>query len=172
MILTVEIEFTITKETDTIFELALLLSGEEKNDVIERLIHSYAKKVLLGKVEAQSNNNSVRENEQSSPSSRSKAYRRFEGWAKKTNQINHQVLKAFFLCEKDGTANRNVMREKFMELNPDKASYLFDGNLNSMATEAGNSHGRAFVFQGENVTLAEDIRKLAAEHRGDFLSSK
>ena len=106
---------------------------------------------------------------QKSPEQRSKAYNRFSGWAKKPHQINHQVLKAFFICESGGVANRNAMRNEFVKLNPDKSSYLFDNNLNSLATESGNSHGQAFVFNGDEVYLAEDIKALAENYRECFV---
>lgn len=166
----VKVDFEISNQMNDVFNLAVSISGEKKNEVIERLISTYATEVLQKEIITKNSQNFGENREPLKQSMiKSKAYNRFEGWAKRSHQINHQILKAFFRCERNGVADRNDMRNEFNRLNPDKSSYIFEINLNSMATESGNSHGLAFVLRGDSVSLSDEIKVLSEKYRKDFL---
>ena len=100
----------------------------------------------------------------------SKALAKIPIWAtRRRGQIGAQIVKAFFLCEKNGVANRNDMRDAFLRNNPDKTAWSFDNNFASMCTEKGNSHGRFFVLSGSNVYPDSNVKEVLYLYRDEFL---
>ena len=173
---TTEITFIVSKKTKQAFELALCFSDKDKNEVFELLVKEYAAKVLK-EYGAEScepplesdfvvDSKNVNEN-------KSKALAKIPVWAtNRKGQIGAQIVKAFFLCESNGVASRNAMREAFLKNNPDKNAWSFDGNFASMCTEKGNSHGLFFVVSGDNVRASENIENTLFSYRNEFLEDK
>ncbi len=164
------IEINISEELVNTFDLALRISSEDKDEVFKRLINQYIVDVFRQTANKQSTMNGqniisvIKPNEL-----HSKAYNRFPGWARKPHQTNHQIIKAFFICEKNGIASRKEMCKVFIHNNPQRASYFFENNLNSMATDAGNSHGKCFDIIRDNIKLTVEIAFLASEYRDCFV---
>ena len=173
---TTEITFIVSKKTKSAFELALYFSDKDKNEVFELLVKEYAAKVLK-EYGAEScepplesdfvvDSKNVNEN-------KSKALAKIPVWAtNRKGQIGAQIVKAFFLCESNGVASRNAMREVFLKNNPDKTAWSFDGNLASMCTEKGNSHGLFFVVSGDNVCASGNIENTLFSYRDEFLEKQ
>ncbi|MDL2227009.1 hypothetical protein LJB86_05065 [Deltaproteobacteria bacterium OttesenSCG-928-M10] len=159
-------EIDVTQELLNTLDLALRITGDDKNEVFKRLIHQYAAEVLR-----QITPQTMPEYGQATPSIldapkfHSKAYKRFPNWANKPHQTNHQIVKAFFACESNDVASRGEMRKVFMKNNPERASYFFENNLNSMATDMGNSHGKCFDIIGDAVRFTAEIYPLAQQYK-------
>ena len=173
---TTEITFIVSQKTKQAFELALCFSDKDKNEVFESLVKEYAAKVLKEygaepcesplESEFVADSKNVSEN-------KSKALAKIPVWAtSRKRQIGAQIVKAFFLCESNGVASRNAMREMFLKNNPDKTAGSFDGNFVSMCTEKGNSHGLFFVVSGDNVCATGNIEHTLFSYRDEFLEEK
>ena len=160
------LEINITDELLNAFTLALQVSSEEKDTVLENLIHQY---ILDSLYQASLKTTPKAQAKTTLPTYHSKAYNRFEGWSMKPQQTNHKIITAFFACEHAGVASRQEMRDVFVKRNPEKAPYFFENNLNSMATDAGNSHGKCFDISGDTVRFTDEIRPLAEKYRERFL---
>ena len=170
---TTEITFIVSEKTKRAFELALYFSDKDKNEVFESLVKEYAAKVLkeydtepcVHPLETNFIDNSKNLKETTS-----KALTKIPVWAtSRKGQIGAQIVKAFFLCETNGVANRDVMREIFLKNNPDRTAWSFDNNFASMCTEKGNSHGLFFVLSGTQIRPAESIKETLYQYREEFL---
>ncbi len=168
-----EIIFNVSEKTKQAFELALFISGKDKNEVFEffakdfavRVLQEYRAELCEPPIETDfiDNGNDLNHYQ-------SKAISKIPVWAtRRKGQIGAQIVKAFFLCENNGVANRNTMREAFLINNPDKTAWSFDNNFASMCTEKGNSHGLFFVLSGTQIRPAESIKETLYQYRNEFL---
>ena len=171
-----EISFCVSEETKQAFELSLFISNKSKDEVFESLVRDFAATVLrqyraepcAPPLEAD-----FVENCKPSKEDKSKALAKIPIWAtSRKGQIGAQIVKAFFVCEIDGVASRDSMRNVFLQNNPDKNPWSFDNNLASMCTEKGNSHGLFFVISGDNVLPDETIKDELYLYRDDFLETR
>lgn len=170
---TTEITFIVSEKTKRAFELALYFSDKDKNEIFENLVREYVARVLR-EYGAESCEPPLESDFIGEPKNvkecKSKALAKIPIWAtSRKGQIGAQIVKAFFLCECNGVANRNEMRETFLKNNPDKTAWSFDNNFASMCTEKGNSHGLFFVLSGMQIRSAENIKETLYQYRDDFL---
>ena len=161
-------EINITQELSETLDLALRIAGDNKNEVFTRLINQYVTEVLQ-KITQHAIPRDRQPTMLEVPKLPSKAYKRFPGWARKPHQINHQIVKAFFACAAKGSASRSMMCNVFMRNNPESAPYFFENNLNSMATDMGNSHGKCFDIIGDTVKFTNEISPLAEQYKNHFI---
>ncbi len=159
------IDFENDSKLQELFNLALKLSDEDAGDVLSRLIRSYVEEVMRKQLIVTSTATKV----SSTVPENSKALNKLPKIADRKHQINHKILRAFFLCEVDGLASRTKMAQVFLSENPDKPAFSFENNLNSMNTEAGNSHGKFFDVNGDVVSLAGEVDGMAKTYRHCFL---
>lgn len=160
----------ISDESLSKLVLALKISGESisESQMVEQLIDNYAISVLQKSIFA-NRVNQVEGSETFLPEQSSKVVSRIEKWANSPKQINHQILKVFFKKQVDGIAKKSDMKSELSALNPKLTSWSFDSNLSSMATEKGNSHGKAFELDGEYVRLADNVKDIIEEYRDEFM---
>jgi hypothetical protein len=80
-----------------------------------------------------------------------KKLHRIKLWASRPHQHNHHIIRAFL----DTAGDRySVLYLEFKE-HAEKEFGLghFDGHLNSMMTDGGNSHGKVFYREGDRVSV-------------------
>ena len=159
--------FNVDEKIFNMFELALSISSEDKDNVFEKLAKGYAASVLQN---MQNNTVAYKEVQANEVVPQTKAEKKVPLWARKTTQISHQIIKAFFNCEREGIASRAEMKIKFQECNIDKTSDQFENNLNSMGTDKGNSHGHIFDFYGDEVVVAKNAKEVLYKYKKDFLT--
>lgn len=170
---TAEITFIVSEKTKKAFELALYFSDKDKNEVFELLVKDYVTKVLkeygAEPADIPSESDFV-DKVHKRKEIKSKALAKIPLWAtSRKGQIGAQIVKAFFLSERNGVANRDTMRAIFLKNNPDKTAWSFDNNFASMCTEKGNSHGLFFVLFGTEIRPAESIREVLYQYKEEFL---
>lgn len=81
---------------------------------------------------------------------------RIEKWADNPENINHRIVKAYLLLlDKQSVITKNDLRDlcSDQESNLDLFVDKFDKNFNSMKTDAGNSHGKVFLEDGDSVLV-------------------
>ncbi len=159
------IKFNVNENTMKMFELALSISNENPDNVFEKLAKEYAGSVLQN---MQNDTVAYTQVQANQVVPQTKAEKKIPLWARRTTQISHQIISAFFSCESDGVANRNEMKNKFRERNDDKTSDQFENNLNSMGTDKGNSHGHIFDFYGDEVVVTENAKTILYKYREMF----
>jgi hypothetical protein len=77
-------------------------------------------------------------------------------WAQKPRQINHRIVCVFRRLEQHGPVELSTLRRYCTE---DLRISRFDGNYNSMKTDAGNSHGKVFFDDGSIVKMYDQVRR-------------
>ena len=99
-----------------------------------------------------------------------KALRRIPKWAERKEQINHQIIKAYFMCEEDFVSSRSKMKEVFLKNVKNATSWQFETNLNSMSTDKGNSHGEVFDCYKDMVQIKATLRVLLESYKEKFIN--
>ena len=168
--------FTVSKKVADMFSLATALMDKDENEVFEELAKRYATEVL------QRMNAEPCEPPKESdfitlpPTSYSaynepscKAEKKVPLWARRLNQINAQIIRAYFYTEQNGIASRRKMREFFLQANPDKSIAQFECNLSSMCTDKSNAHGHIFDCYGDEVHIASVAQNVLLAHKQMFI---
>ena len=81
---------------------------------------------------------------------------RIELWAKRPNQYNHKIVRAFLSLERNGRVEYSAFKRYCAE---NLKVPGFDGHYASMKTYAGNSHGKVFYNEGSQVRMWDRVRK-------------
>lgn len=152
----------ISPELERKFRAALLLdSNQSPDNVVTLLIQKYITDVLTKEIKTTTPDLSDSNTSQTTY----KAIDRINRVAQNPHQINHQILKAFFLMEDNGIASKAKMEKYFLEnkTNPSWNSWKFENNFAQMLSDDGNSHGHYFDCCNDIVKLfpkvENDIRK-------------
>lgn len=156
------------------FRMALNFTQDQEQAVIQQFLLQYIQQAFTQELTSLSHyvpSVPVHSPSVPAPSTSSvdcaKALRRLPAWAKRPHQINHQVIRAFFACERDGVASREQMRRFFIQ-NTSRTQVQFDYNFTNMCTESGNSHGKVFDAVDDRVTLAAPVEALARQLQAQF----
>jgi hypothetical protein len=172
----ISLTFTVSKKVADMFSLATALTEKGENEVFEELVRRYATETLqkmnTETCEPPEENNFV--------ASASTSYTRYYApiykaekkvplWARRLNQINAQIIRAYFYTEQNGIASRRKMREFFLQANPDKSLAQFECNLSSMCTDKSNAHGHIFDCYGDEVHIAGVAQNVLLAHKQMFI---
>ena len=168
--------FTISDKIADMFLLAVSITGEDADEAFEKVAKQYATETL------QRMNAEISEPPQESdfvaskPTSymsyyapTCKAEKKVPLWARRLNQINAQIIRAYFCAEQNGIASRRKMREFFLQANPDKSVAQFECNLSSMCTDKSNAHGHVFDCYGDEVHIANVAQNVLLAHKQMFI---
>ena len=158
--------FTVSKKVADMFSLATSLTEKDENEVFEELVKRYAMETL------QRMNAELCDPPKESdfmPSPTCKAEKKIPLWARKLNQINAQIIRAYFYTEQNGIASRRKMREFFLQANPDKSIAQFECNLSSMCTDKSKAHGHIFDCYSDEVHIASVAYNVLLAHKQMFM---
>ena len=168
--------FTVSKKVADIFSLATALMEKDENEVFEELARRYATEALqrmnaepseAPKESAFITPTPVNYSTYNEPTC--KAEKKVPLWARRLNQINAQIIRAYFYTEQNGIASRRKMREFFLQANPDKSLAQFECNLSSMCTDKSNAHGHIFDCYGDEVHIANVAHNVLLAHKQMFI---
>ena len=168
--------FTVSQKVADMFSLATTLMDKDKNEVFEELARRYATETLQ-KMNAESCE-PPQESDFIAPTPTNynsyyaptcKAEKKVPLWARRLNQINAQIIRAYFYAEQNGIASRRKMREFFLQANPDKSIAQFECNLSSMCTDKSNAHGHIFDCYGDEVHIASVAQNVLLAHKQMFM---
>lgn len=168
--------FTVPKKVADMFSLATALMDKDENEVFEELAKRYTTEVLqrmnAEPCEPPKGNDFIT----LPPTSYStynelscKAEKKIPLWARRLNQINAQIIRAYFYTEQNGIASRRKMREFFLQTNSDKSIAQFECNLSSMCTDKSNAHGHIFDCYGDEVHIANVAQNVLLAHKQMFI---
>ena len=165
--------FTVSKKVADMFSLATALTEKDENEVFEELVRRYATETLqrmnAEPCEPPQESDFVAPKSMSYYEPTCKAEKKVPLWARRLNQINAQIIRAYFYTEQGGIASRRKMREFFMQANPDKSIAQFECNLSSMCTDKSNAHGHIFDCYGDEVHIANVAYNVLLAHKQMFM---
>lgn len=164
--------FTVSGKIANMFLLAVSISEESPDDVFETLAKQYATETLqrmnAEPCELPQESDFVAPKPMSYYEPTCKAEKKVPLWARRLNQINAQIIRAYFYTEQGGIASRRKMREFFLQANPDKSIAQFECNLSSMCTDKSNAHGHIFDCYGDEVHIANVAYNVLLAHKQMF----
>lgn len=161
-----EFNITITEDLYRRFAAACILSGQDQQGVICEKIEEFITFTFSSEL---SGLTTPLQSFSKTPMVQSKVLTRIPLWAKRPEQHNHKILRAFFVVERDGMTTKDRMKDFFVENNYGTA-WQFDNNFNSMRTNEGNSHGQVFACVNDLVTLSEEASSIAYKYREYFIA--
>ena len=165
--------FTVSEKIANMFLLAVSISEKSPDDVFETLAKQYATETLqrmnAEPCEPPQENDFIAPKPMSYYEPTCKAEKKVPLWARRLNQINAQIIRAYFSTEQNGIASRRKMREFFLQANPDKSIAQFECNLSSMCTDKSNAHGHIFDCYGDEVHIAKVAYNVLLAHKQMFM---
>ncbi|MBQ8617257.1 MAG: hypothetical protein IJ418_07045 [Clostridia bacterium] len=151
------------------FTIALNLSGEDADAVIEELMRGYIVRTFS---ETANFYTPLAESTKEEGMYHGKANQRIPAWAQKPNQYNHKIIRAFFAASNGGTTALLSEMEKLCSDSSVPELYVptFRNNYAQMKIDGPKSHGRVFEDDGHMVTIWPDVQATLMKYRSFFES--
>ena len=153
------------------FALAVQLSNEDENEVLERLLSEYASSTFAKAAKSLGVKKDTAPTEYIDNIDFGKAIRKIPSWAYKPAQNNHRLIKAFLLIQEEQgkvPLAELVLRCTDKDNYPDTYVTDFKGNFAQMKTDAGNSHGKVFVVVNDEVQIWSEVEAVLNEYAERF----
>lgn len=100
-----------------------------------------------------------------------KANRRIKKWSECKHQINHKIVRSYFICvENEGFATIESMKKICGNIK-DESLYVknFNNNYSNMKTDAAHSHGKVFEDDGYRVWIWDVVEPTLLKYKNKFL---
>lgn len=170
------LNFKVNGDVAEKFELALLLNKEDSNKVVTRMMKQYIADSFSRASKRFTEPPTVGSSYLSEEDSYyAKANRKIPTWARKPQQNNHRIVRAFFEIEEQmGMVTVDALSERCSSPSdyPDTYTTDFKGNFAQMKTDASNSHGKVFVVDNDVVEIWNEVIEILLEYKdyftGDF----
>lgn len=149
------------------FMLAVQLGNESENEVVERLLSDYASDTFSKAAKSLVVKKEPIQMEYMDNIDFGKAIRKIPTWAFKPKQNNHRLIKAFLLIQEEQgkvPLEELIIRCTDKENYPDTFVTDFKGNFAQMKTDAGNSHGKVFVVENDEVRIWSEVETVLNEY--------
>ena len=165
----------IDPEVSEKFTLALMLNKEDADAILEKLMSQYISESFSKASKAFS---PIEEKKKVSPYASNedfgKANRKIPGWARKPQQNNHRIIKAFFeLMEESGAVTVDELNERCSNADEYPETFVtdFKGNFAQMKTDFSNSHGKVFITNGDDVEIWDEIKDVLMANKKYFVGN-
>lgn len=169
---TMEVKILMEENLYKSLQMALQINNETLEAVADSIFRNYISKTFSKAATAIESGN-AKNQVQNEDINYGKAMYRIPKWAKKHNQINHKIIKAFLkLAQNGAVAYEDLLRECS---NPDSDVYVptFSSNFAQMKFDGDKSHGKVFVVDNSNiVTIWEYVEDTILQYKEDFLGIK
>jgi hypothetical protein len=157
-----KIELLIDEDVLSKFDVALKLSKEDINTVVENMMKDYIISVFskeIGVTEQQSNSSTTEE---------SKLLSKVRRWAR-NYCVPHDIIKAFLLTydETLGGANKNAMFEVYLSMGG--VEKKLNNNYPQMKSNGANAHGKVFYDDRITVFLEDEVKEEVMKLKDQFL---
>ena len=166
-----EVSHMVDQDVYDKFCMALKLSNEEENAVIEKGMRSYIARIF-DRVSHEYNTSGVNKTSMETGTDYyGKAIQRIPVWALKPNQYNHKIIRAFFEAEDaDGEVHLSTM-EKLCSDKERSELYVptFRNNYAQMKIDGPKSHGKVFEDDGDRVWIWKEVEEVLRSHKNSFL---
>lgn len=187
-----ELIFNLPDELANKFELAVQLTGDNRDALAEEFVRNYLAKALQSAanefrtpepqktqqrtqnapppVQQQADNQS--EPQQDTWQEWGKANKRIPRWARNPQQNNHKILRAFLELKQElGNVTIEALRRRCSDPTGHPNTYVphFDNNFSQMKFDNGNSHGKVFEEHDGYITIWDRISDTLQRYRDYFL---
>lgn len=166
---------SITVDSDTLdkFDIALKLTGEAREKVIEACIRKYIAQ-SFSSIAVNYENDAIGEySGHHDNANYGKALRRIPKWASKPNQINYKIVRAFLQLSHESqcvTYDSMLRRCSDKAQHPDVFAPTFATNFAQMKFDGDKSHGRVFDVDANGiVTIWPFVQEAVFTYQSDFL---
>jgi hypothetical protein len=165
----------IDPEVSEKFVLALMLNKEDADSVVEKMMSQYISESFsrVSKAFSSTEEKQIISSYDSNEDF-GKANRRIPSWARKPQQNNHRIIKAFLeLFEEFGSVTVEELSERCSNADeyPELFVSDFKGNFAQMKTDAGKSHGKVFITNGDDVEIWDDVKDVLIANKNSFLGN-
>ncbi len=191
-----EIQFQIPEQLADKFELAVQLTGDDRNQIAEAFIREYLGKALRSAAEEFPENGTEKSKKTSEPvppprpepvrgvpnherpprpdlfEEFGKANHRIPRWAKKPQQNNHKILRAFLELQREmKQVTIDALRRRCSDPAGHPETYVphFDNNFAQMKFDNGHSHGKVFEEKDGIIGIWDHIGDTLQRYRDYFL---
>lgn len=157
----------INEELSNRFDIALKLTGEDKNLVMEGLIKSYVIQCFSKTASAYESELQYEGNK-----NRKKALHKIPKWASKPMVIPSKIIRAYLQLEEElgsVTYTELMLRCSDKEKHPDEFVATFANNFAQMKFDDEKSHGKVFeVTSNQKITLWKEIQEVIIMNKEKF----
>ena len=166
-----EVTVVVDKDVYDKFCIALQLSNEDENVVVENAMRSYITRTFDKISQEYSPSGTYKSEADSDRDYYGKAIQRIPVWALKPNQYNHKIIRAFFEAEKaTGEEHLSTMERLCSDKNHSELYVpTFKNNYSQMKLDGPKSHGKVFEDDGDRVWIWEEVEEVLRRHKGSFL---
>ena len=169
------ISVSVDDETYEKFQIAICLTKEEESEAFKHSMQLYIIKALEQEIERKEReieylHKTPGTSETIAREDYRKANRLIHKWAHAPTQINHKIIRSYFLAEK---ANGKVFLAEMERLCKDQSNLklyvpTFKSNYAQMKLDAPKSHGRVFEDDGEIVYIWEEVKETLFRYKDFF----
>ena len=163
-----KLTFEVNDDLSRRFDIALQLTGENKDSVVEGLIKSYI-------IQAFSETASAYQTEIqgiNADKNFEKAVHKIPKWASKPMVIPSKIIRAYLqLSEEKGSVTypELMLRCSDKENHPDEYIATFANNFAQMKFDDEKSHGKVFELTGnQNITLWKNVKEIIMLNKDKF----
>lgn len=158
----------IDEELQRSFEIALQLNREEKEFAVTGLMRAYISQTFA---KAAATYNAPVTVPVGEDEHYGKAVHRIPKWARKKDQINHKIIRAFLQLEKLGTVTYQALAKYCANPNNEDVFVpTFAQNFAQMKFDGEKSHGKVFEVDDEGVVhIWEVVSPVLEQFRDKFL---
>ena len=154
------------------FEMALVLNSEEKDQVIDAQLRRYVSQIFAQTAAAYEQPSALRVDNAAENANYGKAIRKIPIWAKKTEQYNHRIIRAYFQLAAEGVVTTYALARRCgnAEQHPDVYVPTFASNFAQMKFDGEKSHGKVFeVGRDDVVRLWSEVEEVLMKYKDDFV---
>ncbi len=162
-----KITFSIDPDVHEKFTVALMLTGETQTAALEKCVKEYISKIFFKESEKFSTTTPL-------STETPKAINRIPRWAKNPDQINHKIIRAYFLLREE---NENITVYDMERLcldrsRPDTFAPTFRNNYAQMKIETPKSTGKVFEEKGGFVYIWDRVAPTLENYKKYFIEKR
>ena len=165
---------TVDPDIQEKFEMALKLTGEEKNNVFDSFMRSYIAQSFSKVAGNYTPNKHESVNKAGEQAYFGKALDRIPKWANKPHQINHKILRAYLqLLQETPYVTRFALAHRCSDSSNHADVYVptFESNYAQMKFDGSNSHGKVFEEDANgNIVLWSYVHDMVMAFADQFLA--
>lgn len=153
------------------FQMALQLNNDTADQVIESLLRGYVVR-SFSQAAATYNNPISHVATQVNDSNYAKAINRIPKWARKPQQINHRIIRAYLQLAELGPVTYDQLAQQCNNSteHPDVYVPTFNSNFAQMKFDGDKSHGKVFeVDSNGQVTIWAEVESCLLAHKDSFM---
>ena len=169
-VIEMKLTFEINDDLSTRFDMALQLTGEDKNIVLESLMKAY----IIQSFSQTASNYQTELHGNTANKNFAKAIHKIPKWASKPMLVPSKIIRAYLqLLDENGVVTYPdlMLRCSDKENHPDEFVATFANNFAQMKFDGEKSHGKVFELIGnQTVALWKNIEEVLIMNKDKFVN--